>query len=63
MFVKDELVSYKDVVAELAGEIAVLVYYGDKDFICNWMGGLAWTFSIKLSLILFMCSQKTKKIK
>lgn len=28
--------------AILAAGIEVLVYHGDKDFICNWMGGLDW---------------------
>ena len=23
--------------------IPVLIYAGDKDFICNWLGNLAWT--------------------
>ena len=25
------------------GSVDVLVYSGDKDFICNWRGGEAWT--------------------
>ena len=27
----------------LAAGVAVLVYAGDVDFICNWMGNKAWT--------------------
>lgn len=27
----------------LAKGIDVLAYHGDKDFICNWRGGEAWT--------------------
>jgi cathepsin A (carboxypeptidase C) len=26
-----------------SGKLDVLVYSGDKDFICNWRGGEAWT--------------------
>ena len=26
----------------LEGGIDILVYAGDADFICNWMGNLAW---------------------
>ena len=26
--------------------IDVLVYSGDKDFICNWRGGEAWTNAV-----------------
>jgi len=31
----------------LDSEIDVLVYSGDKDFICNWRGGEAWTNALK----------------
>lgn len=29
--------------------VDVLVYSGDKDFICNWRGGEAWTLDIDWS--------------
>lgn len=29
--------------------IQVLVYSGDKDFVCNWRGGEAWTQSVEWS--------------
>jgi cathepsin A (carboxypeptidase C) len=28
------------------GGVRVLIYAGDTDFICNWMGNKAWTMSI-----------------
>lgn len=31
------------------GSLDVLVYSGDKDFICNWRGGEAWTNECKWS--------------
>lgn len=31
----------------LSNGVKVLVYSGDKDFICNWKGGEAWTHSLK----------------
>jgi len=30
----------------LAKGIEVLAYHGDKDFICNWRGGEAWTNAV-----------------
>ncbi len=27
--------------------VPVLVYSGDQDYICNWMGGLAWTEALQ----------------
>lgn len=35
---------FQDYVGELLDkQIPVLVYAGDKDFICNWLGNLAWS--------------------
>lgn len=34
---------HKNVVDILESEIPVLVYAGDKDFICNWLGNQGWT--------------------
>jgi cathepsin A (carboxypeptidase C) len=28
-------------------EIPVLIYAGDADFICNWLGNLAWTNALE----------------
>lgn len=38
-----------DVAYLLDNDINVLVYNGDKDFICNWRGGEAWTNALKWS--------------
>ena len=33
----------------LESGVKVLVYSGDKDFVCNWRGGEAWTNEVKWS--------------
>ncbi|GMF92332.1 unnamed protein product [[Candida] boidinii] len=34
---------HKSVIDILEKDIPVLIYAGDKDFICNWLGNQAWT--------------------
>ena len=36
-----------DVKYLLENGVRVLVYSGDKDFICNWRGGEAWTYALE----------------
>jgi cathepsin A (carboxypeptidase C) len=38
-----------DVKFLLESDIKVLIYSGDKDFICNWRGGEAWTNNMQWS--------------
>lgn len=47
----DQMKPYQEKVAELLDEydFPVLVYSGDKDYICNWLGGQAWTNQLEYS--------------
>ncbi|RKP32678.1 hypothetical protein METBISCDRAFT_29544 [Metschnikowia bicuspidata] len=40
---------HKNVVDMLESGLPVLVYAGDKDFICNWLGNQAWTEALPWS--------------
>ena len=41
----------KDQIPELlANGVKVLIYAGDCDFICNWIGNKAWTLYFKNAL-------------
>ena len=31
----------------LDNDIPILIYNGDKDYICNWIGGLKWTNALE----------------
>ena len=43
-FTGDEAKPFHQFIAELLDrDIPVLIYAGDKDFICNWLGNHAWT--------------------
>lgn len=44
LFAGDWMRPYHKAVSELLNQdIPVLIYAGDKDFICNWLGNRAWT--------------------
>jgi carboxypeptidase C (cathepsin A) len=44
VFAGDWMLSFAFAVPELlAQNIPVLIYHGDKDYICNWYGGREWT--------------------
>ncbi|KAI8968842.1 Alpha/Beta hydrolase protein [Mycotypha africana] len=39
----------QDIALTLASGVRVLIYVGDMDWICNWMGNLAWTLEMEWS--------------
>lgn len=44
----DWMIDFSDKVTDLLNSgLEVLVYSGDKDFICNWRGGEAWTNAVE----------------
>lgn len=47
----DQIRPYHEKVAELLDvyDLPVLIYAGDKDYICNWLGNKAWTNSLSYS--------------
>jgi cathepsin A (carboxypeptidase C) len=46
----DWMVNLADkVAAVLENGLDILVYSGDKDFVCNWRGGEAWTNGVEWS--------------
>ncbi|KAL6453453.1 CPY1 Carboxypeptidase Y [Candida maltosa Xu316] len=46
----DEMKPFQQYVAELLEhDIPVLIYAGDKDYICNWLGNLAWVNELDYS--------------
>lgn len=50
MFVSDWMRDYqKDLIPMLEAGVRVLIYAGDVDFICNWMGNKAWTLGLQWS--------------
>lgn len=43
-------ISYSDLIPSLLEDgVKVLIYAGDADFICNWLGNLQWTNALKWS--------------
>jgi len=50
MFAQDWMRDYQQkLIPMLEAGIRVLIYAGDVDFICNWMGNKAWTMDLKWS--------------
>ena len=47
LFQGDWMKPFHRLVPNLLKEIPVLVYAGDADFICNWLGNLAWTEALQ----------------
>jgi cathepsin A (carboxypeptidase C) len=43
LFAGDWMKPYHRLVPDLLAQIPVLIYAGDADFICNWLGNQAWT--------------------
>jgi cathepsin A (carboxypeptidase C) len=47
MMTGDWMKPFSLLVPTLLEQIPVLIYAGDKDYICNWLGNLAWTNELK----------------
>ena len=63
MFAGDWMKPYhKNVIDLLEKELPVLIYAGDKDFICNWLGNQAWTNELLWSGKDDFNDAKTKKM-
>jgi len=46
-FAGDWMQPFHRLVPGILAEIPVLIYAGDADFICNWLGNLAWTDALE----------------
>jgi cathepsin A (carboxypeptidase C) len=63
MFAGDWMKPYhKNVINLLEQDLPVLIYAGDKDFICNWLGNRAWTNELEWSGKEDFNSAKTRKL-
>ncbi|MCJ1352136.1 MAG: hypothetical protein MMC33_002120 [Icmadophila ericetorum] len=47
LFAGDWMKPFHRVVPNIVDEIPVLIYAGDADFICNWLGNHAWTEALE----------------
>jgi len=47
LFAGDWMKPYHRLVPQLLKQIPVLIYAGDADFICNWLGNHAWTEALE----------------
>eukprot|EP00121_Abeoforma_whisleri_P013955 Awhi_evm1s12875 len=61
-FMGDQMRNYAPVVKDILEEgVRVLIYAGDADFICNWMGNEAWTKKLKWSQSSEFSSEELQK--
>lgn len=49
MFAGDWMQPYHQLVPKILEELPILIYAGDVDFICNWLGNEAWTNELEWS--------------
>lgn len=49
MFAGDWMKPYHSLVPQILAEIPILVYAGDADYICNWLGNQAWVNELEWS--------------
>ncbi|KAF4120576.1 cathepsin A (carboxypeptidase C) [Geosmithia morbida] len=49
VFAGDWMKPYHELVPKILEEIPVLIYAGDVDYICNWLGNEAWTNELEWS--------------
>ncbi|GAM87420.1 hypothetical protein ANO11243_054440 [Dothideomycetidae sp. 11243] len=47
LFAGDWMQPFHRLVPNILAQIPVLIYAGDTDFICNWLGNLAWTNALE----------------
>ncbi|KAI9726419.1 MAG: hypothetical protein M1828_001241 [Chrysothrix sp. TS-e1954] len=47
LFAGDWMKPFHRLVPDLLEQLPVLIYAGDADFICNWLGNLAWTEALE----------------
>jgi len=47
LFAGDWMKPYHQLIPSILAEIPVLIYAGDADFICNWLGNQAWTEALE----------------
>ena len=47
----DWMIDFQDYIADMldSGDVEMLIYAGDCDYICNWLGNKAWTLALEWS--------------
>jgi cathepsin A (carboxypeptidase C) len=49
LFAGDWMQPFHELIPNVLDKIPVLIYAGDADFICNWLGNQAWTDKLQWS--------------